>query len=155
MNTFSSFILNKLFTINDKDPPWMTSNLRDKVNWKNSIYKDYLKNGKTNYQYIKLQHVISEASVAVSKGKDEYHRQLVQKQVILVQSKTYWSILKRFYNRKKMPIIPSLVINNKLESDFKIKANYFNSFFSSKCTPIINSSTVPNSIQYVSTARLS
>ena len=56
---------------NDKDPLWMTSDLRDKINWKNSIYKDYLKNGKTNYHYIKLQYAISEVSAAISKGKDE------------------------------------------------------------------------------------
>ena len=47
----------------------MISNLRRKINWKNSIYKDYLKNGKTNYHYIKLQHGISEISAAISKGK--------------------------------------------------------------------------------------
>ena len=74
MNVFSSFIPNKLVTFNDKDPPWMTPNLRDKINWKNSIYKDYLKNGKTNCHYIKLQYAISEVSAAISKGRDEYHR---------------------------------------------------------------------------------
>ena len=25
---------------NDKDPLWMTSDLRDKINWKNSIYNN-------------------------------------------------------------------------------------------------------------------
>ena len=134
----------------------MTSDLRDKINWKNSIYKDYLKNGKTNYHYIKLQYAISEVSAAISKGKDEYHRRLAQKlSDPSASSKTYWSILKRFYNGKKVPIIPPLLINNKLESDFKTKANYFNSFFASKCTPLINNSTLPNSLQYVSAARLS
>ena len=50
------------------------TNLRDKINWENSIYnniyKDYLKNGQTNYDHFKLQHAISE----VSKGKDESDR---------------------------------------------------------------------------------
>ena len=46
MNIFSNFIPNKLVTFNDKDPPWMTPNLRNKINWKNSIYKEYMKNGK-------------------------------------------------------------------------------------------------------------
>ena len=78
-------------------------------------------------------------SVAISKGKDEYHRQLAQKlSDPSVSSKSYWSILKRFYNRKKVPVVQPLLINNKLESDFEIKANYFNSFFASKCTPLNN-----------------
>ena len=37
---------------------------------------------------------------------------------------------------EKWPIMPFLLINNKLESDFKIKAYYFNSFFTSKSTPM-------------------
>ena len=49
----------------------MTSSLRDKINCENSIYKDYLKNGKTNYHYIKLQHAISEVSEAISKAEDK------------------------------------------------------------------------------------
>ena len=39
-------------------------------------------------------------------------------------------------------------------SDFKIKANYFNSIFASKSTPLVNSSTASNSSQYDSTTRL-
>ena len=132
MNIFSNFIPNKQFTFNDKGPLWMTSNLRDRINWKNSMYKDYLKNGKTNYHYIKLQH---EVSVAISKGKDEYHRQLAQKlSDPSANSKTDWSILKRFCNGKKVSIIPPLLINNMLESTV---SNYFNSLFASKCIPLL------------------
>ena len=40
INVFSKFIPNKLGTFNDKDPLWMTSDLRDKINWKNSIYNN-------------------------------------------------------------------------------------------------------------------
>ena len=104
----------------------------------------------------KSQYAISEISAAISKGKDEYHRWLAQKlSDSSASSKKYWSIFKRFYDLKKVPNIPPLLINNKLESDFKTKANYFNSFFASKCTPLINNSTLPNSLQDVSAARLS
>ena len=120
INVFSIFIPNKLVTFNDKDPLWMISDLRDKINWKNSIYKDYLKNCKTNYHYIKLQYAISEVSAAIFKGKDEYHQQLAQKlSDPSTSSKSYWSVLKIFYNGKRVPIIPPLLINKKLESDFK------------------------------------
>ena len=43
----------------------------------------------------------------------------------------------------------------KPENPGSIKDYYFNSLFASKCTPLINNSTVPNSIQYVSTATFS
>ena len=46
MNFFSNFIPNKLVNFNDKDPPWMTPNLRNKMVY---IYKiRYIKNGKKN-----------------------------------------------------------------------------------------------------------
>ena len=70
-------------------------------------------------------------------------------------SKTYWSILKTFYNGRKIPIIPPLLINDKLETDFKKKTHYFNAFFASKCTPLINNSVPPGSVDYISTAKLS
>ena len=94
-------------------------------------------------------------SVAISKGKDEYQRRLAQKLRASARSKSSWSILKRFYNGKKVPVISLLLTYNKLESDFEVKANNFNSFFASKRTPLINNSTLPNSLQYVFTARLS
>ena len=100
----------------------MTPDLRNKINRENGVYKQYINSGKTN--------AISEISVSIPRGKDDYHSRLAQKLSDLnTSSKTYWSILKRFFNGKKVPIIPPLLVNNKLESDFKIKANYFNSFF--------------------------
>ena len=57
----------------------MTPNLRNKMNWKNGFYKEYIKNGKTNYHYLQLQNAISEVSVAISIGKDDYHNGLAQK----------------------------------------------------------------------------
>ena len=69
-------------------------------------------------------------------------------------SKTYWSILKTFCNgRKKTPIVYPLLINNKLESDFKKKAHHFNVFFGSKCTSLISNSVIPDLFDYMSTPR--
>ena len=50
--------------------------------------------------------------------------------------------------------IPPLFKDGKLESDFKIKANYFNNLFASQCTPLVNSSKLPDKITYNSAARL-
>ena len=43
-------------------------------------------------------------------------------------SKTYWSILKTFVNGIMIRIILLLLENNKLITDFKLKANLFNYF---------------------------
>ena len=48
---------------------------------------------------------------------------------VQINSKTYWSLLNRFLNNKKIPLIPPLFHENKFEIDFKKKAKLFNSFF--------------------------
>ena len=60
-----------------------------------------------------------------------------------------------FYNGKKIPLIPPLLVNHKLESDFGKKANHFNEIFASKCTPPNNGSTLPHSVSNTTTAELS
>ena len=87
--------------------------------------------------------------------KNVYYNQVAQKlNGPKTSLKTYWSILKTFYNGKKVPLIPPLFINNKLEPDFKLKANFFNKFFADKCTPIQNNSAIPNFSECESMSRL-
>ena len=70
-------------------------------------------------------------------------------------SKKYWYILKTFCNNKKILLIPSIFIENKLENDFKLKASHFNKYFTSKCTLINNDSSLPSSFKFYSQSRLS
>ena len=68
---------------------------------------------------------------------------------------TYWSILKTFVNGSKIPLIPPLLVNNEFVTDFLDKANLFNDFFSEKCRPITNDSTIPNNQTIEAVSRLS
>ena len=54
--------------------------------------------------------------------------------------KTCWSIINKFLSNKKTPIIPPVLVNGELLSDFEQKANLFNNYFVSQCTPIKNCS---------------
>ena len=58
--------------------------------------------------------------------------------------KTYWSIINKFLSNKKIRIVPALLVDGELVSDFKQKANIFNKHFSSRCTPIKNCGNLPN-----------
>ena len=44
---------------------------------------------------------------------------------------------------KKTPMIPPLLVNDKIISNFYEKANLFNRFFASQCTPLENNSSLP------------
>ena len=57
--------------------------------------------------------------------------------------KTYWSILKRFLNKIKIPTIPPLLVNGTFETDFGKKAGIFNVFFANQCSIINNGSALP------------
>ena len=104
---------------------------------------------------IYVNQAINKDSQLISESKDKYCNKLAMKlNNPKTSSKTYWSIFKTFYNGRKIPIMPPILKDGKLESDFKIKANYFNNLFASQCTPLVNSSKLPDKITYNSAARL-
>ena len=57
--------------------------------------------------------------------------------------KAYWSIINNFFCKRKTPNIPPLVVNNFVVPSFTTKANLFNNFFASQCSPVANFSTLP------------
>ena len=77
-------------------------------------------------------------------------------------SKCYWSLLKIFLNKKKIPLIPPLfhsnhrysTVINRFISDFKQKAKLFNDFFSNQCSLINNNSKLPANLILVTGRRL-
>ena len=72
----------------------------------------------------------------------------------LLQAKTYWSILKTFYNDKKVHLIPLLLIDDKFVTDIKTKANIFNKFLADQFTPLKNNSILPTNQIFLTQARL-
>ena len=65
---------------------------------------------------------------ATSVSKTKYFEYLAINLSYHQTSKTYWSILKTFVNGIMIRIILLLLENNKLITDFKLKANLFNYF---------------------------
>ena len=66
-------------------------------------------------------------------------------------SKAYWSLLKGFLNNKKIPLTPPLFHENRFITDFKEKAELFNSFFAKQCSLIRNDSELPTSLTSIPT----
>ena len=78
---------------------------------------------------MKLQNISTELSEMILKKKGDNHCQLADKLNDLETSaKAYWSILKTVYNEKKIPLISTILVNDKLISNFKERANHFNAF---------------------------
>ena len=66
----------------------------------------------------------------------------------------YWSILKTFYNDKKIPLIPPLWIDKKIVTDIITKANVFNKFFTEQCNPLKNGTVLPSSQEFLTQEKL-
>ena len=102
LNVFRNYVPNKYITIDDKDPVWMTETIKLKIKTRDKLYKQYVENGRFESDVIIIETLITEINDLVTSTKDLYYNNLAERlNNPLWQAKTYWSILKTFYNDKK------------------------------------------------------
>ena len=97
MDIFSNFIPNKIVTFNDQDPPWFGEKIKAKIELKNRVYKEYIKNGRPEDLYYLLQNLTSEISSYISKCKNDYFIRLDDPSRSI---KTYWATLRTLWMGK-------------------------------------------------------
>ena len=69
--------------------------------------------------------------------------------------KRYWATLRTLWNGKKLPIIPPLLVNNKLIIEMEGRANIFNKYLASQCTTINNNSVLFPILNHLTDDKLS
>ena len=144
LNVFRNYVSNKYITIDDKDPVLMNDFVKFKIKSKNMLFNQCIKKGSFESDFLFLESIVNELNELISSTKSLYYENLAKKlNNPLVQIKTYWSILKTFYNDKKIPLIPPLLVDDKFITDIQMKANVFNKFFAEQCTPLHNNSSLP------------
>ena len=137
LNVFRNYAPNKYITIDDKDPVWVNENIKTKIKEKNIFYQKYIENGRLESDFILLEKLITELNDLIFSTKTLYYENLAKKlNNPLLQTKTYWSILKIFYNDKTILQIPPLLEDDTVVTDMKTKANILNNFFAEQCTPL-------------------
>ena len=154
LNIFRNFIPHETTKCNLKDPPWMNKKIKSALKNKNRLYKKYISGSKKQEDEIKLQADTVFVSNLIATTKDSYFTDLGKRlNDPKTGPKTYWSILKRFLNKIKIPTIPPLLVNGTFETDFGRKADIFNVFFAKQCSIINNGSVLPE-ISYKTNKRL-
>ena len=79
------------------------------------------------------------AQVLILDAKEKYVRCISNKlNDPLTAPKTYWSILNRFLNNRKIPAIPLQLVNGDIITNFSEKADLLNKFIADQCTPFDN-----------------
>ena len=92
----------------------------------------------------KVKCLQNELNSIIGNNEQKFFSRVSKKMVDpMTRTKSYWSTLKMFLNNKKIPCIPPLKHENKYVTDFKVKAEIFNSFFAEQCSLMKNSSKLP------------
>ena len=156
LNILNNYIPHEKIICDDKDPPWFNSRIKSLIENKNKIHKNYQR-FKSNSQLLsKLNLLQEQLHLLINKSKQNYYSRIASKLTNVQRNpKTYWSLSNRFLNNKKIPLIPPLFHENKFVTDFKEKAELFNSFFAKQCSLIKNSSKLPLHLHYLTDNRLS
>ena len=155
LNVFRNYVPNKYITVDDKDPVWINKTIKSKIKTKNKLFNKYIQNGRFGSDFVLVERSVTELSDLISHTKALYYENFANKlDNSLLQAKTYWLILKTFYNDKKVPLIPPLLIDNKFVTDIKTKTNIFNKFFVNQCTLLKSNSMLPTNWIFLTQARL-
>ena len=125
----SQFIPNKVITINERDPPWLTKSIKNKIKSKHRAYHKFLSRGSRPEEKEHINRLHNETNRLIVNAKDDYFYNLGQKlSDPSLGPKSYWTVLNKILNKKKYTNIPPLLINDIFVSNFQTKADLFNDF---------------------------
>ena len=137
-------IPNKIITVNDKDAPWVTPEVKCAIKRNHRAFERWKSRGRPNEGRALVQTVQIETNSVIDKAKESYIKDLSEKLSNPKSSNNiFWSAFKRLLNNKKVTNIPPLLENNTFVTNFLDKATIFNSYFASICRPLDNGSTLP------------
>ena len=144
LNIYRNYIPNKKIKCHYRQPRWMTVNIKKFLKERSTLTKIFYKNGQKKTDREKVLEKATECTHEITEAKKNYILKMSKKlEDSHTAPKVYWTILNSLIYNKKIPAIPSLFVDDNFISDFCAKANIFNNYFASICTPIKNGSVLP------------
>ena len=141
MTVLNKHIPNKIFTFNDRDPPWMTREIKTAIKRKHRVYKKFNSRERNPADWERIRILRNETTRLVDAAKDNYLKSLGRK---LTDTKTgikaYWQTINKILNKNKVTCIPPLLEDDVFVTNFQTKAVIFNEPFVQQCSPINTSS---------------
>ena len=143
-NVITNLIPHDDVTIKSKAPPWASKNISRSYHKYKRSYKSYIRNGCKPEMTQRINDLRENYTSLVENAREKYLlRQSHKLSNPDTGIKIYWSIIKKFLNSNKFPIIPPLFHCNQFITDFQEKATLFNNFFVSQCTVLDTGSDLP------------
>ena len=97
----SQFIPNKIITINERDPPWLTKGIKNNIKSKHRAYHKFLSSGSRPEEKEHINRLRNETNRLIVNAKDEYFYNLGQKlSGPSLGPKSYWTVLNKILNKK-------------------------------------------------------
>ena len=112
-NILSNYIPHEIIICDDTDPPWTNNRVKELINEKDDTFQFYLHSNKNPKLFNKVEYIQNELKSLIEANKEKYYSRSSKRMMnSLTNTKTYWSILKSFFNNKKIPCIPPLFHQN-------------------------------------------
>ena len=156
LNILRNFIPHETVLCDDRDPPWFNTKIKSLIHDKNIRFKRLRSDRRNSCLRRQLNCLQDRLNDSIEALKQKYYCRMTNKLTNAEKSsKAYWSILKSFLNNKKIPFIPLLFYENRFITNFKEKAELFNSFFADQCSLMSNASKLPSNFTLYTDNRLS
>ena len=96
-NIFSKFIPHETILCDDRRPPWIYNNIKKVINEKNTEYRSYIQNGKSEQSFWGVQAIQNMLLCTIEAFKQQYDSRISKKLMNSSTSpKAYWLFLKSF-----------------------------------------------------------
>ena len=139
LNILNNYIPHETKICDDRDPPWMTTKIKELISQKNKLYSRIKKRNNSFLDKQLLHSLQQHLSKSIENAKNKYFFRISEKlNNPNTSTKCYWSLIKTLLN-----VLP-IYDNNRYDTDFKEKCQLLNSYFSEQCTLLKNISTLSN-----------
>ena len=155
LTIMSFFIPNKVVTIDDRDAPWVTPEVKKMLCKNKKAFSTWIKKGRNPTTRYNIKQIQLDTNRMINNAKTKYIKDLSNKICDpTTGSKAFHTAFKRLSNKKKITSIPPLLENGHFISNFTSKADIFNTYFAAQCRPLENDCLLP-SLSYTTNKSIS
>ena len=107
--------------------------MKGRIKEKKEIFRNYLKNGRPTSDYENKQTIRTNLTETIISYYSHYERLANKLNDPTSSSKSYWSVSKTLVSDKNIPVMPEILVSNKIASNFRGKAIIFNDIINKHC----------------------
>ena len=144
LDIMSCNIPNRVVTIDDRDAPWITPEVKQAIKKNHRVFNKWKSKGKPDIGKNIVKAVNQDTNSKIEQAKKNYANDLESKLCDpRTSSNIFWSVVNRLVSNKKTTNIPPILENGTFITSFGEKAGLFNEYFDTQCQPLANGSTLP------------